>query len=156
MKPIDRENLLFPFLETQKLFTPYHRTEESSSEMMITSNDEQEKLDSNSRAQKKRKDLAASKRARIIAQMTALQKNFIEQNSQLCSDIRDPTNQTEILPSTTDEPMCIEPRIQSCLGIHENEPIPNGKPTLTCIFCQESSEVKLNGEALVLSAYVQR
>jgi hypothetical protein len=58
------------------------------------------------------------------------------------------------------EPMIIDdssyPIIQSCLGTNDIELSQPIKQILTCIFCQENSEVKLNSEALVLSAYVQK
>jgi hypothetical protein len=143
----------------------------------------QETLDSTKRAQRKRKDLAAQKRAKIIAQMTVLQKNFIEQNAQICSDVQDKqdacsqvdetsppsvnarslstdTQLTSTIASSqlsTSEWMLVEPTIiQSCLSTHDADVTSSRKQILTCIFCQESSEVKLNAEALVLSAYVQK
>jgi hypothetical protein len=48
------------------------------------------------------------------------------------------------------------PIIQSCLGTNDVELSQPIKQMLTCIFCQENSEVKFNSEALVLSAYVQK
>ena len=114
--------------------------------------------DATNRAQQKRKDLAASKRARIIAQMTALQKNFIEQNIQLCSEIQEtspPIDESSPSPGNY-QTMTVESKVQSCLGNYTNDSSLSSKPMVTCIFCQESSEIKLNGEALVLSAYVQK
>jgi hypothetical protein len=146
----------------------------------------QEILDSTKKAQRKRKDLAAQKRAKIIAQMTELQKNFIEKNIQLCSDSMD-EQQLSVTESASPgayshfssmisssdqqafytspntplkfEPMVIEDSdliIQPCLGTNDMELSPPMKQILTCIFCQENSEIKLNSEALVLSAYVQK
>lgn len=140
------------------------------------------------RAQRKRKDLAAQKRAKIIAQMTELQKNFIEKNVQLCSECIDEQQQTstvelatpgsysqlssvtslsdQLIPLSTlpDVPLKVEPMIiddmystiPSWLEVDDNELSQPVKQSLTCIFCQENSEVKLNSEALVLSAYVQK
>lgn len=57
------------------------------------------------------------------------------------------------------EPMVIEdeyPIIQCCFGKNDNDSTQPVKQILTCIFCQENSEVKLNSEALVLSAYIQK
>jgi hypothetical protein len=118
--------------------------------------------------------------------MTELQKNFIEKNIQLCSDTMDEPQSSIIestspgtyshyssgisssdqqLFSTSPntplkfEPMIVDdfyPIIQSCLGTNDIELSQPIKQILTCIFCQENSEVKLNSEALVLSAYVQK
>jgi hypothetical protein len=116
--------------------------------------------------------------------MTALQKNFIEKNIQLCSDSIDEqqgegsspgsysqlsrmmssTSDQPIFSSVPNTPLTFEPMmiddtcltIQSCLGADDVELSQPMKQILTCIFCQENSEVKLNSEALVLSAYVQK
>ncbi|CAF4934560.1 unnamed protein product, partial [Rotaria socialis] len=40
-------------------------------------------------------------------------------------------------------------------GTNDLEFSQSAKQILTCIFCQENSEVKINSEAIVLSAYVQ-
>jgi hypothetical protein len=118
--------------------------------------------------------------------MTELQKNFIEKNIQLCSDTMDEPQSSIIestspgtyshyssVISSSDqqlfstspntplkfEPMIVDdfyPIIQSCLGTNDIELSQPIKQILTCIFCQENSEVKLNSEALVLSAYVQK
>ncbi|CAF4512586.1 unnamed protein product, partial [Rotaria magnacalcarata] len=48
------------------------------------------------------------------------------------------------------EPMSIDdayPNIQSCFGTNDLELSQSAKQILTCIFCQENSEVKLNSEA---------
>lgn len=139
--------------------------------------------DLSKRQQRKRKDLAAQKRAKIIAQMTQLQKNFIEKNIQLCSESVDEQqietsppgtySQLSSMVSSSDqqilstspitplkfEPMNIDdnyPIVQCCFGTNDLELSQSTKQILTCIFCQENSEVKLNSEALVLSAYVQK
>jgi hypothetical protein len=113
--------------------------------------------------------------------MTESQKSFIEKNMQIWSESVD-ESQTSMIESTSPsvysnfisnqeffstspntplkfEPMIVEdcyPVIQSCLGTNDSELLIPMKQVLTCIFCQENSEVKLNSEALVLSAYVQK
>lgn len=145
-----------------------------------TINFSQDVRDSNNKAQRKRKELAAQKRAKIIAKMTELQKNFMEKNLQLCTDNPDdpmpstsPGTRYSSMISSTDqeilstspnssfkfEPMVVDDSmtvIQPCLGTNDIELSTPMKQTLTCIFCQENSEVKLNSKALVLSAYVQK
>ncbi|CAF1204742.1 unnamed protein product [Rotaria sordida] len=166
-----------------KLYNKFNETNEQLNSSTITTN--QDTSDLTKRAQRKRKDLAAQKRAKIIAQMTELQKNFIEKNIQLCSDSIDEqqistiesispgtSSQLSSLISSSDqqilstspntefkfEPMSIDdtyPIVQCCFGRNDIELSQTTKQILTCIFCQENSEVKLNSEALVLSAYVQ-
>lgn len=114
--------------------------------------------------------------------MTELQKNFIEKNMDLCSESIDEqisTNESitpgitsmlsssdqQTLPTSPNTPFKFEPMIiedtystiQACLGTNDIDlSQTTTKQILTCIFCQENSEVKLNSEALVLSAYVQK
>ena len=135
----------------------------------------QEVQDTSKKAQRKRKELAAQKRAKIIAKMTELQKNFMEKNLQLCTDNPDDplpstspdtriSSDQEILSTSPNTPFKFEPMvvedcvtvIQPCLGTNDTDLAPPPKQNLTCIFCQETGEVKLNSEALVLSAYVQK
>ncbi|CAF1230767.1 unnamed protein product [Rotaria sp. Silwood1] len=167
-----------------KLYSKFSETNEQLNSS-TTINTNQETSDLTKRAQRKRKDLAAQKRAKIIAQMTELQKNFIEKNIQLCSDsIDEPQistvestsqgtySQLSSMISSSDqqilstspttplkfEPMIIDdtyPIIQCCFGRTDIELSQPTKQILTCIFCQENSEVKLNSEVLVLSAFVQ-
>ena len=176
-----------PSYSLSQLYNRFNSISEPSGMETTTVSVNEETLDSTKRAQTKRKDLAAQKRAKIIARMTALQKNFIEQNIQLCSDAQDravPTSDGEptsssptgtfsqlssMISSSSEqplstsphtslsfEPMPIETTIQSCLGTHDFDTAPSSRQELTCIFCQESSEVKLNSEAIVISAYVQK
>ncbi|UJR10060.1 hypothetical protein I4U23_014282 [Adineta vaga] len=137
--------------------------EQMNSSSMITTH--QEADDVNKRAHRKRKDLAVQKRAKMIAQMTELQKNFIEKNIHLCSESMDEQSSSDLQilstsPNTTSkfEPMIIDetsPVIQSCLGTYDTDVSQSSKQSLICIFCQENSEVKLNADAIVLPAYVQ-
>ncbi|CAF3756931.1 unnamed protein product [Rotaria socialis] len=164
-----------------KLYSRFSETNEQlNSSTSVNFN--QETSDITKRQQRKRKDLAAQKRAKIIAQMTELQKNFIEKNIQLCSESIDDqalestspgtysqlssmisSSDQQILPISPTmplkfEPMSIDdtyPNIQSCFGTNDLEFSQSAKQILTCIFCQENSEVKINSEAIVLSAYVQ-
>ena len=126
----------------------------------------QETEDLSKRAHRKRKDLAAQKRAKIIAHMTELQKNFIEKNISLCGESTDDQQSPDqqIFSASPDtipkfEPMLVDDThstIQSCLGTYDTDGSQSSKHSITCIFCQEHSDVKLNAEAIVLPAYVQK
>lgn len=157
-----------------QLYNRFNQNTDVPMDENTASNAVQESLDSKKQAQRKRKDLAAQKRAKIIAQMAASQKNFLEQNKELCPDFTDPKSNTSepnsastnandsmnlsMSPPTLNayESMIVEPTVQSCLGTYDVESSLTVQQKLTCIFCQESSDVKLNSDALVLSAYVQK
>lgn len=126
----------------------------------------QETEDLTKRAHRKRKDLAAQKRAKIIAHMTELQKNFMEKNLSLCGESVDEQQSPDqqVFSTSPDtipkfEPMLVDDThstIQSCLGTYDTDGSQPSKQSITCIFCQENSDVKLNAEAIVLPAYVQK
>uniref|UniRef100_A0A8P4K694 E3 ubiquitin-protein ligase n=1 Tax=Dicentrarchus labrax TaxID=13489 RepID=A0A8P4K694_DICLA len=84
------------------------------------------------KAERKRKAEAAKlHRQKIMAQMSAMQKNFIESNKMLYDNM--PESGTQGEPVTTTE-----------------------REVLTCILCQEEQEVAAQAQAMVLTACVQR
>uniref|UniRef100_A0A8D2MLS7 E3 ubiquitin-protein ligase n=1 Tax=Zonotrichia albicollis TaxID=44394 RepID=A0A8D2MLS7_ZONAL len=88
------------------------------------------------KAERKRKAEAARlHRQKIMAQMSALQRNFIETHKLLTSSAID---YSRIALGPKRGPSVIE------------------KEVLTCILCQEEQEVKLESAAMVLSACVQK
>uniref|UniRef100_A0A4W3JLJ4 E3 ubiquitin-protein ligase n=1 Tax=Callorhinchus milii TaxID=7868 RepID=A0A4W3JLJ4_CALMI len=95
------------------------------------------------KAERKRKAEAAKlHRQKIMAQMSAMQKNFIESNKHLYEKA------TEV--STTaveDSGVALGPK-QGAVAAE--------KIILTCILCQEEQEVRVDGMAMVLTACVQR
>uniref|UniRef100_A0AAQ5ZJW9 E3 ubiquitin-protein ligase n=1 Tax=Amphiprion ocellaris TaxID=80972 RepID=A0AAQ5ZJW9_AMPOC len=84
------------------------------------------------KAERKRKAEAAKlHRQKIMAQMSAMQKNFIESNKMLYDNMPESGTQGEPVTSTVRE-------------------------VLTCILCQEEQEVAAQAPAMVLTACVQR
>lgn len=73
-------------------------------------------------------EAAAARRARIMAQMSAMQKNFIREYSDLFKEAAEADSATS----------------------------QQTNPCHTCILCREDEELSLNGRTLVLSALVQR
>ncbi|CAF0909766.1 unnamed protein product [Adineta ricciae] len=147
-----------------KLFGKFNETNEQTMGSSTIST-LQETEDLSKRAHRKRKDLAAQKRAKIIAHMTELQKNFMEKNLSLCGESIDEQQSPDqqIFSTSPDtipkfEPMLVDdthPTMQSCLGTYDTDGSQPSKHSITCIFCQEISDVKLNAQAIVLPAYVQ-
>uniref|UniRef100_A0A3Q1G0S1 E3 ubiquitin-protein ligase n=1 Tax=Acanthochromis polyacanthus TaxID=80966 RepID=A0A3Q1G0S1_9TELE len=93
------------------------------------------------KAERKRKAEAAKlHRQKIMAQMSAMQKNFIESNKMLYDNMPE-TEPLETPPGT------IGPQRGSTIDDRE---------VLTCILCQEEQEVAGQAPAMVLTACVQR
>uniref|UniRef100_A0A673CDZ8 E3 ubiquitin-protein ligase n=1 Tax=Sphaeramia orbicularis TaxID=375764 RepID=A0A673CDZ8_9TELE len=88
------------------------------------------------KAERKRKAEAAKlHRQKIMAQMSAMQKNFIESNKMLYDNMPESGTQA--------------------IGPHRGS-TPAEREVLTCILCQEEQEVVAQAPAMVLTACVQR
>uniref|UniRef100_A0A6Q2YLN7 E3 ubiquitin-protein ligase n=1 Tax=Esox lucius TaxID=8010 RepID=A0A6Q2YLN7_ESOLU len=87
------------------------------------------------KAERKRKaDAAKLHRQKIMAQMSAMQKNFIESNKMLYDNIESVVLSRPVAVGST----------------------PAEREVLTCILCQEVQEVQAHSPAMVLTACVQR
>jgi len=80
-----------------------------------------------------RAKMAAEKRAKIMAQMQAMQKSFLAGNAHLLGDMECESAEKEVT-ETNAEPASV----------------------FTCILCQQDTQVKADGPALVLCAMVQK
>uniref|UniRef100_A0A4W6FBI0 E3 ubiquitin-protein ligase n=1 Tax=Lates calcarifer TaxID=8187 RepID=A0A4W6FBI0_LATCA len=107
------------------------------------------------KAERKRKAEAAKlHRQKIMAQMSAMQKNFIESNKMLYENMPDSGMQGE--PVATTESCAMEQReLCVAIGPHRGSTPPE-REVLTCILCQEEQEVVAQAPAMVLTACVQR
>lgn len=99
-----------------------------------------------------RAKMAAEKRAKIMAQMTAMQKSFMKENASLFQTQKEDENdvQEEIMDTvelSEQPPVAIGPG---------QSPIQGQSEHYTCILCQEEQVVSCTGSALVLAAYVQK
>jgi E3 ubiquitin-protein ligase UBR2 len=96
-------------------------------------------------------DLAAKRRARIMAQMSSQQQSFISQNSQFFQDMSAEDNAAgslmDIREFDDDEPVAVGMKQRGRMVKTESH---------TCILCREEQEVTSSGRCLVLAAYVQR
>uniref|UniRef100_A0A8C0UN07 E3 ubiquitin-protein ligase n=1 Tax=Cyanistes caeruleus TaxID=156563 RepID=A0A8C0UN07_CYACU len=100
------------------------------------------------KAERKRKAEAARlHRQKIMAQMSALQRNFIETHKLLYENTLEVQGKDDKIPLVILYLIALGPK----RGLSVTE-----KEVLTCILCQEEQEVKLESAAMVLSACVQK
>ncbi|KAM4661879.1 E3 ubiquitin-protein ligase UBR1 [Discoglossus pictus] len=113
------------------------------------------KTDENTQEKEKRKrkaEAARLHRQKIMAQMSALQKNFIETNKLLY----DTTMEVHGSSKTPEESfLTLEGGSKITLGPKRGPSVPD-KEVLTCILCQEEQEVRLDSATMVLTACVQK
>ncbi|KAK7880179.1 hypothetical protein WMY93_033161 [Mugilogobius chulae] len=130
--------------------------ERSDSTATVSSapNDPVDKLRERDKAERKRKaEMARLRREKVMAQMSAMQKHFINENKELFHQNLEP----ESAPCSASEELHRRqdsPGAQVCVG-----PARVGVACVshvTCILCQEEQEVRAQGRAMVLAAFVQR
>uniref|UniRef100_A0A665WWI0 E3 ubiquitin-protein ligase n=1 Tax=Echeneis naucrates TaxID=173247 RepID=A0A665WWI0_ECHNA len=120
--------------------TMRERTSSTSTITISPGQGQEEMLRDKDKAERKRKaEMARLRREKIMAQMSEMQKHFINENKELFQQ-----NLEELVASTS---AAAESRR---LGGTEHRHL------VTCILCQEEQEVKGHGRAMVLAAFVQR
>ncbi|KAF7658034.1 hypothetical protein LDENG_00018910 [Lucifuga dentata] len=115
----------------------------------------EESIQDKEKAERKRKAEAAKlHRQKIMAQMSAMQKNFIESNKMLYDNMPESGAQGEPVPSTES---CVMEQRELCVAIGPLRGSTSAeREVLTCILCQEEQEVASQAPAMVLTACVQR
>uniref|UniRef100_H3DJ15 E3 ubiquitin-protein ligase n=1 Tax=Tetraodon nigroviridis TaxID=99883 RepID=H3DJ15_TETNG len=115
----------------------------------------EERAQDKEKAERKRKAEAAKlHRQKIMAQMSAMQKNFIESNKMLYDNMPESGQQGESAPPSES---CAVEQLDLCIAIGPHRgSTPTKREALTCILCQEEQEVVAKSQAMVLTACVQR
>ncbi|XP_064173858.1 E3 ubiquitin-protein ligase UBR2 isoform X1 [Anguilla rostrata] len=115
---------------------------------------QEETLRDKDKAERKRKaEMARLRREKIMAQMCEMQRHFINENKELfqqsLEELEASTSSSlDPSPVSPDEALvCVGPR-RSCVS--------EKRQMVTCILCQEEQEVRADGRAMVLAAFVQR
>ncbi|XP_062295937.1 E3 ubiquitin-protein ligase UBR1 isoform X1 [Scomber scombrus] len=115
----------------------------------------EETVQDKEKAERKRKAEAAKlHRQKIMAQMSAMQKNFIESNKMLYDNMPESGAHGETVAPTES---CAMEHMELCIAIGPHRgSTPSERELLTCILCQEEQEVAAQAPAMVLTACVQR
>uniref|UniRef100_A0A4W3H8E2 E3 ubiquitin-protein ligase n=1 Tax=Callorhinchus milii TaxID=7868 RepID=A0A4W3H8E2_CALMI len=106
------------------------------------------------KAERKRKaEIARLRREKIMAQMSEMQKHFIDENREL---FQQTLEELEASSSTAqDNSPTVPDTALTALGPKQTR-VFEKKQVVTCILCQEEQEIKMNNKAMVLAAFVQR
>ncbi|XP_061614243.1 E3 ubiquitin-protein ligase UBR2 isoform X2 [Phyllopteryx taeniolatus] len=135
--------------------------ERSSSTSTVTINQEhglEETMRDKDKAERKRKaEMARLRREKIMAQMSEMQKHFINENKELfqqsLEELEASTSADAEHSPSSSEPSCVS---QVCIGPTRVARGAERRQLVTCILCQEEQEVKCHGRAMVLATFVQR
>uniref|UniRef100_A0A8C6Y7Q4 E3 ubiquitin-protein ligase n=1 Tax=Naja naja TaxID=35670 RepID=A0A8C6Y7Q4_NAJNA len=110
-----------------------------------------QKIQEKEKAERKRKaEVARLHRQKIMAQMSALQKNFIETHKLLYENTQETPGRDVMEEGSTSVLL-----LGIALGPKRGQSVTE-KERLTCILCQEEQEVMLESAAMVLSACIQK
>ncbi|XP_051723621.1 E3 ubiquitin-protein ligase UBR1 [Ctenopharyngodon idella] len=115
----------------------------------------EESVQDKEKAERKRKaEAAKAHRQKIMAQMSAMQKNFIESNKMLYDNVPESSSQSDVTASVESCRMDVD---ESRVAVGPQQGVCSTDwETLTCILCQEEQEVQAQAAAMVLTACVQR
>ncbi|NXP54782.1 UBR1 ligase, partial [Heliornis fulica] len=120
-----------------------------------TKGDETQSTQDKEKAERKRKAEAARlHRQKIMAQMSALQRNFIESHKFLYENTMEAQGKGDTIMEEESMSSAID-YSKIALGPKRGPSVAE-KEVLTCILCQEEQEVRLESAAMVLSACVQK
>ncbi|XP_014057166.2 E3 ubiquitin-protein ligase UBR2 isoform X1 [Salmo salar] len=106
------------------------------------------------KAERKRKvEMARLRREKVMAQMSEMQRHFINENKELFQqslEELDASTSTSLEHSPTSSDAAL-----ACVGPRRSRPREK-RQVVTCILCQEEQEIRADGKAMVLAAFVQR
>uniref|UniRef100_A0A3Q3N794 E3 ubiquitin-protein ligase n=1 Tax=Labrus bergylta TaxID=56723 RepID=A0A3Q3N794_9LABR len=137
--------------------TMRERTTSTSTVTISQGQGPEETVRDKDKAERKRKaEMARLRREKIMAQMSEMQKHFINENKELFQQSLEELEASTSAAAETSPPsledtclsqVCVGPR-RVC-GAERRQ-------LVTCILCQEEQEVRGQGKAMVLAAFVQR
>ncbi|XP_076014612.1 E3 ubiquitin-protein ligase UBR1 [Genypterus blacodes] len=125
-----------------------------SASMSVETKPEESTQDKEKAERKRKAEAAKLHRQKIMAQMSAMQKNFIESNKMLYDNM--PESGTQGGAVIANESCSMEPRALCVAVGPQRGSTPVERELLTCILCQEEQEVASQAPAMVLTACVQR
>lgn len=153
-----------PYLEVHKdmirwilkTFNAIKKLRESSSTSPVAETEgtimEESSRDKDKAERKRKAEIARLRREKIMAQMSEMQRHFIDENKELFQ-------QTSELDSSVsavlDNGPVVSDMTLTALGPAQTR-APEQKQCVICILCQEEQEVSAESKAMVLAAFVQR
>ncbi|XP_075902159.1 E3 ubiquitin-protein ligase UBR2 isoform X1 [Nelusetta ayraudi] len=142
-----------------KIRTTRERTTSSSAVSVSQAQGAEETVRDKDKAERKRKaEMARLRREKIMAQMSEMQKHFINENKELFQQsLEELEASTSTATATSDDSSSSEFTCTSqvCVGPRRVGGA-DSRQLVTCILCQEEQEVRGHGRAMVLAAFVQR
>lgn len=147
------KDLLIWTLNKFRQVSAFHKPAKTESED-APAQQESSPLQSNNLKDKERRALLAKQqREKIMAQMKAQQKNFMQENAKLFEETE--ATKTDDLDESMDVVLDVWNEYPVALGVNQTARAVSDT-TYTCILCQEDQKVTADGPAMVLAAFVQK
>ncbi|XP_040839307.1 E3 ubiquitin-protein ligase UBR2 isoform X2 [Ochotona curzoniae] len=153
-----------PYLEVHKdmirwilkTFNAIKKIRESSSSSPVAETEgtimEESSRDKDKAERKRKAEIARLRREKIMAQMSEMQRHFIDENKELFQQ----TLELEASASAVlENSPVVSDKTLIALGPAKTQ-VSEQRQFVTCILCQEEQEVKVENKAMVLAAFVQR
>uniref|UniRef100_A0A2K5WXM9 E3 ubiquitin-protein ligase n=1 Tax=Macaca fascicularis TaxID=9541 RepID=A0A2K5WXM9_MACFA len=153
-----------PYLEVHKdmirwilkTFNAVKKMRESSPTSPVTETEgtimEESSRDKDKAERKRKAEIARLRREKIMAQMSEMQRHFIDENKELFQQTLELDASTS---AVLDNSPVVSDMTLTALGPTQTQ-VPEQRQFVTCILCQEEQEVKVESRAMVLAAFVQR
>ncbi|XP_060018882.1 E3 ubiquitin-protein ligase UBR2 isoform X5 [Lagenorhynchus albirostris] len=153
-----------PYLEVHKdmikwilkTFNAIKKIRESSSTSPVAETEgtimEESSRDKDKAERKRKAEIARLRREKIMAQMSEMQRHFIDENKEL---FQQTLELDASISAVLDNSPMVSDTTRTALGPAQT-PVPEQRQFVTCILCQEEQEVKVESRAMVLAAFVQR
>ncbi|XP_062375435.1 E3 ubiquitin-protein ligase UBR2 isoform X2 [Sardina pilchardus] len=107
------------------------------------------------KAERKRKaEMARLRREKIMAQMSEMQRHFINENKELFQQTSLDELEASASTSVEHSPTSADAALV-CVGPRRTR-VCERKQVVTCILCQEEQEIRPDSRAMVLAAFIQR
>ncbi|OXB61981.1 hypothetical protein ASZ78_002626 [Callipepla squamata] len=141
----------------QRTFNTIKKLRESSSTSPVAETEgtvmEESSRDKDKAERKRKAEIARLRREKIMAQMSEMQRHFINENKELFQQTLE-----ELDTSTSgvhDNSPVISDAKLTALGPEQTR-VAEHRQVVMCILCQEEQEVKVDSRAMVLAAFIQR
>ncbi|XP_051008809.1 E3 ubiquitin-protein ligase UBR2 isoform X1 [Acomys russatus] len=139
-----------------KMFNAIKKIRESSSTSPVAEAEgavmEESSRDKDKAERKRKAEIARLRREKIMAQMSEMQRHFIDENKELFQQTKE---QDAAATATLDKSPLVSDAALTALGPAQTQ-VPEQRQFVTCILCQEEQEVTVESRAMVLAAFVQR
>ncbi|XP_034721678.1 E3 ubiquitin-protein ligase UBR2-like [Etheostoma cragini] len=132
------------------------RTSSTASVTVCQGQRPEETVRDRDKAERKRKaEMARLRREKIMAQMSEMQKHFINENKELFQQSLEELEASTSTSAASPPGAGAGSASQVCVGPSRVAGAER-RQLVTCILCQEEQEVRGQGRAMVLAAFVQR